>query len=135
MSKLGSQLKAKASNMISKVGGIKGKIASAAIKSVNLKNLIKKKLKFYLICTCGIFLLVSCIVMLMQSLVKNTSVAASYKISSPEFKSKADARALSLYEKYNSYLGFTLSEIEEISNEACESVKSNNDGYTAYTSS
>lgn len=134
MSKLGSQLKAKASNMISKVGGIKGKIASAAIKSVNLKNLIKKKLKFYLICTCGIFLLVSCIVMLMQSLFKNTSVAASYKISSPEFKSKADARALSLYEKYNSYLGFTLSEIEEISNEACESVKSNNDGYTAYTS-
>lgn len=134
MSNFASNLKAKASNAVSKIGGIKGKLASLAIKNANLKDIIKRKIKMYLIGVVGIFLLVACITLLLESIFGNTSSAATYKISSAEFRSKADSRALELYDKYGSCLGFTISQIDEISNEACEAIKSNNDGYTAYTS-
>lgn len=134
MSKFVSGLKAKASNAASKLGGIKGKLAGMAIKNASFKNFIKTKLKIYLIFAGIGLVIIACIATLLESLFGNSSSAVYDEINSSSFRSTADSRALELYDKYGSYLGFSISEINQLANIGCESIKNNNDGYEAFTS-
>ncbi len=134
MSNIGSKIISKASNAASKVGGIKGKLAAAALKNSGVKKIIERKIKIYIYGAIAAFLLVACVILLLESIFGNSSEAASYKISSPEFKAKVDPKAMEIYDKYGSCIGFTLDQVEEVVKEATKAIEGNNDAYVAYTS-
>ena len=138
-----NNIKNKVANTVSKVGGIKGKIAGAAIKKMNPAELVKLKIKLAIIVGLIVMVLAASVVQLLQNLFNktNSSIKAttdSYKkaLENGTFEGDTEQinKALELYDKYGSCLGFTVDQINELSKAGSDSIKNNGDAYDAYTS-